>query len=1066
MPSFKALILPDGSTRYTYDKYGAHREITNEVTTYSKTDGTIGQRTNKFFFASNGIDLKQQIGPQGEQVVSNYFGNNSHHNPDASYDALNQETLMTYNASWQLTSTKTPAGLTTTNTYFLFGAHASRLDTTIDLEIKRTNSYTYYTNGLVRTHTDERGLKVTNFWDSLQRLTGVLHPDGSTVSNIYTILDLTATKDRLGYWTYAGYSPIQQKLAETNANGVVARYGYCDCGALLYQTNAWATPVEQVTSYGYDFQGNRTYERYADGYNVTNWFNAIQQIYQIGDGAAYAYLYYNNQGLLTNRSNVYGTGSAATFDSEDRSLWVTDANGVTITNAYDLLGRLITRTYPDQGVELFGHSARGMIVHTNQIGFASHFGYDEAGRKTVETNANSEIIRYTNNAAGDLLSLTDGKVQTTRWNYDEYGRVTNKVDQAGTVALKYKYDADGRLTNRWSAEKGHTYYTYDPEGNLLLIDYPATTDASFGYDALNRVTNMVDRAGTTAYSYTSGNQLLTEDGPFDSDTITNAYMNRLRTSLVLQQPSLLWTNGFRYDAAKRLTNVSSRAGGFGYSLSGTVAASPLPKKILMPNGAYITNTYGSVARWTGTHLKNSGNSTLDSYVYIYDPANQRTNVTRADASTVAYKYDPIGQLKVADSSVGGEDTGYTYDAAWNLNWRTNSGSPSAFSVDVKNQLTADPQCVEDDYDANGNLIFRKTDATGTLLKLFEFSYDDENRLTAMVAYTSQGVGCGNNVEQLVYDGLGRLRTRTESRWTGSDPMMYWEITSATRYIYDGMRVIQERTDENIPTASYTRGTDLSGSLEGAGGIGGLLARSSGYSSGNWTTNDFYFSDANGNVTYMIDGSQAMAAAYRYDPFGNTISQNGALADANIYRFSSKEIHVVSGMYYYGYRFYDPNLQRWLNRDPLSDEANLQRSRHYSPHRIEFTLGANLFTPMRNAVPNVYDSDGAIAIGIPLLLPVIIETLKDLVFYGSAVIAAVATHELTKRDCDKEWADAREWCRNELTKPPCKRSRKGTGGYNDVENCARGRVSQECGGNAVAPARGPTGPRAVRYGEPL
>jgi len=67
----------------------------------------------------------------------------------------------------------------------------------------------------------------------------------------------------------------------------------------------------------------------------------------------------------------------------------------------------------------------------------------------------------TNNAAGDLLSLTDGKNQTTKWNYDEYGRVTNKLDQAGTEILRYKYDPDSRLTNRWSAAKTNTYYAYD-----------------------------------------------------------------------------------------------------------------------------------------------------------------------------------------------------------------------------------------------------------------------------------------------------------------------------------------------------------------------------------------------------------------------------------------------------------------------------------------------------------------------------------------------------------------------------------------------------------------------------
>ncbi|HEY5911153.1 MAG TPA: RHS repeat-associated core domain-containing protein [Verrucomicrobiae bacterium] len=137
----------------------------------------------------------------------------------------------------------------------------------------------------------------------------------------------------------------------------------------------------------------------------------------------------------------------------------------------------------------------------------------------------------------------------------------------------------------------------------------------------------------------------------------------------------------------------------------------------------------------------------------------------------------------------------------------------------------------------------------------------------------------------------------------------------TRYLYDGKRVIQERDGNNTPTVTYTRGKDLSGSLEGAGGIGGLLARSHGYSGGAWSTHNFYHADGNGNVTYMINSSQAMVATYKYDPYGRTISSSGTLAAANVYRFSSKELHVNSGLFYYLYRFYDPNTQRWLNRDP-------------------------------------------------------------------------------------------------------------------------------------------------------
>jgi RHS repeat-associated protein len=72
----------------------------------------------------------------------------------------------------------------------------------------------------------------------------------------------------------------------------------------------------------------------------------------------------------------------------------------------------------------------------------------------------------------------------------------------------------------------------------------------------------------------------------------------------------------------------------------------------------------------------------------------------------------------------------------------------------------------------------------------------------------------------------------------------------------------------------------------------------------------------------VNSSQGMAALYRYDPYGRLLYSSGSLAGANVYRFSSKEIHINSGLYYYGYRFYDPNLQRWLNRDPMGENAGL------------------------------------------------------------------------------------------------------------------------------------------------
>src|SRR5205807_1608884 len=163
------------------------------------------------------------------------------------------------------------------------------------------------------------------------------------------------------------------------------------------------------------------------------------------------------------------------------------------------------------------------------------------------------------------------------------------------------------------------------------------------------------------------------------------------------------------------------------------------------------------------------------------------------------------------------------------------------------------------------------------------------------------------------------------------------FSSTVNYIYDGRRVIQERDGGNTPQVSYTRGLDLSGSLEGAGGIGGLLARSHGYSSGSWTTHNYYHADGNGNITYMVNSSQSMVASYRYDSFGNTVSSSGSLANANVYRFSSKEF-LNSGIYYYGYRFYEPNHKRWLNRDPLGENG------------FELLRGKK---PFKNDFPNLY-----------------------------------------------------------------------------------------------------------------
>jgi len=253
------------------------------------------------------------------------------------------------------------------------------------------------------------------------------------------------------------------------------------------------------------------------------------------------------------------------------------------------------------------------------------------------------------------------------------------------------------------------------------------------------------------------------------------------------------------------------------------------------------------------------------------------------------------------------------------------------------------------YDGNGNLTSRTNG--GNLA--YSYSYDDENQLISVVYQDPAVANSSWWRSDFVYDGRGRLRQRQDYTWYGGTPPG-WITGPAINYIYDGMRVIQERDAFNTPTVSYTRGSDMSGTLEGAGGIGGLLARSHGYSSGSWTNHNYYHADGNGNITYLVNSSQSVAASYRYDPFGNPVSTSGTLASANTYRFSSKERHPNSGMYYYGYRFYDPNLQRWLNRDPI-------RERGFKLVTGELGKGVveelSLYGFIRNGPLNAFDAFG-------------------------------------------------------------------------------------------------------------
>jgi RHS repeat-associated protein len=111
-------------------------------------------------------------------------------------------------------------------------------------------------------------------------------------------------------------------------------------------------------------------------------------------------------------------------------------------------------------------------------------------------------------------------------------------------------------------------------------------------------------------------------------------------------------------------------------------------------------------------------------------------------------------------------------------------------------------------------------------------------------------------------------------------------------------------------------------MQGAGGVGGLLmVRHGGQSY-------VPLMDGNGNVMGLqgLGGAKdgQTVARYDYDAFGNRITNTAPELGEDVcpFGFSTKLTDGETGLMYYGYRYYSPELGRWLSRDPIEERGGI------------------------------------------------------------------------------------------------------------------------------------------------
>ncbi|OAM91713.1 hypothetical protein AW736_01935 [Termitidicoccus mucosus] len=862
-----------------------------------------------------------------------------------------------------------------------------------------TTAYKYDLLGRMIETSGDRQPRVVTTYDALDRVLTETDALGDVTAYVYDDASHQVIQKRNGrVVATTTYDLLGRVVAEADALGHTQRTRYDALGrathvsvtAASHPANWWEIPAQllelrayewhgglasvarpsaggdAVESYDYDVFGRQTAVTLPTGATIATAYGAGDQPVQIthpgvgglpssSETRTYSAVL---PSLLVASADRAGVQTLYTHDGLGRVLTATQADMET-RMVYDAPGRVVEETIVDSsGVAhtraLRDYDAWGQLVKVTRDdprdssvpARVTTYVYDHAGRMVSQQGADTYPITYAHDALGRMILMRDGRDSETRWAYDDLGQLATKTYADGSQ-WSYTYDAAGRLATRTDALGRATAYTHTPAGQLAGVVYENDAPVSFTYDQQGRQLTMTDATGVTTWTHNLLGQPLTEQVGRLGRTLTSAYDalgRRTAVSVDAANPADTWTLNHAYDTAGRLMQITANTGAtFRYTYepgTGRLVS------VLSPVHT-VTNTYDPVLGYLKQkeNKRTSGNAVLSRHVYTVDAFGQRTAVSLEGPynSGYTYAYNTAGEIvSAAHKNTASRNRAYRFDAIGNREWATEGGTinpgipedPAAnatavthYTANNLNQYThvgaslATP--VSPAHDANGNMT---SDGMGRA-----FAYDEENRLVSVETETTRVA--------YAYDGLSRRVRRTE--FTRANPLATWTQTADRHYLYDGWNVIAEYEGSGgagdspvILARTHIWGIDLSNTEQGAGGVGGLLATREN------SQMRYYTYDGNGNVSEVLDANGTAQAHYEYDPFGNTTVSTGTWASSNVWRFSTKPFDAASGLYYYGYRFYDPVLGRWINRDPIEEEG-----------------GENLYASVANNTINAVDAIG-------------------------------------------------------------------------------------------------------------
>ena len=542
---------------------------------------------------------------------------------------------------------------------------------------------------------------------------------------------------------------------------------------------------------------------------------------------------YDKGGHLINTRRSGAVVSGSVYDNgllkEQKTI-----SGATIKMSYDLQGRMIEKITPGGKYEL---------------------KYDQYGRIVELKGAGNYPLTFAYTAWGEFAGYMDGNGSTTKFEYDNTGKLTKRIWADGTP-VNYGY-ANGKLVSKEEAGR-KTTYKYDDFGRMteeIIVQGKESLTTNMTYDENGRMSSITDGKTTVKFAYDRFGRKLLEDGPVGTITMMYDEKGRLSARQVqFKGKNEKFTTEYKYDEYDRVVTVKSPSGEFHYTWTkdNKIATQSVGDK-------KVVNTYDKAGRLTS---KMFGDTVLAKYEY--DTLDRRVKGQYFDVKW-DYSYDQYNQLIGARNSKG-DSYAYEYDPIGNRLKAVENENVRKFTYNKLNQINNDGY----DYDAWGNMI--KTPEA-------EYKYDLKNRLIEVKK-------TDGTVVKYEYDPLAQ---RIVSVVNG---------IKVIEFIMSGMIEFSR----NDGKAQYhTLGLDLLNSLDKTGTVGSILA----------TNAQQYLYDGNGNVIASVkDG--IITDKLAYEPFGKQTT-GGSFP----FTFSTKTTDA-SGISYYGYRFYDVFAGRWTNRDTMQE----------------------------------------------------------------------------------------------------------------------------------------------------